>query len=336
MSSADSLTGARKAAVLLLQLGKDRAAEVLRAMDDAEIQAVTAEMAQLVEIADADVMSVLTEFVDSASVGRRPRGGPKFTREVLAAGLGAERASAMIERMGGPASGPFFTFLTGLEAQAVAELLAGEHPQVAAVVLSTVGPERALKVLREMPAELQGTIAYRVATMTPPSPEVIHQVEAGLARRLAGAAKTSKPVDTSSPLDRLVSLLGNADAETEAAILEQLEELDPALAAEVRDHLLTFEDLARLDDKTMQLVLREVEARDLALALKGAGDAIRAKVTGNLSERAGANLLEEIELLGPQRKADIEAARAAVIAAVRELESAGTIVLSRGNDDLVE
>ena len=330
-------SGARKAAVLLLQLGRDRAAEVLRTMDDEEIQLVTSEMQALHNVPEHESIGVLTEFVAAVSRGPLAAGGPRYVRELLTAGLGADRASAVLERVDAAAAGSHFTFLAGMEPAAVAALLVEEQPQAIAVVLATIGPERALRLLRALPTELQGDVAYRVATMASPSALVVAQVEAGLERRLAAASSgATGPAAGGSPLERLVSVLSNADAATEATVLARLDAVDPSLAAEVRKQLLTFDDLVRLDDKAIQLVLREVDTKTLALALKGSGEPIRAKITGNLSERASANLLEEVELLGPQRKTDIEAARQSVVATVRELEAAGTIVITRVDDDYVD
>lgn len=330
-------SGARKAAVLLLQLGRERAAEVLKSMDDEEIQLVTTEMQALRSVDEQEAVGVLGEFVSAVSRGPLASGGPRFVRELLTAGLGADRASAVLERVDAAAAGSHFGFLAGMEAQAVARLLVEEQPQVIAVVLATVGPERALRLLRALPTELQGDVAYRVATMSAPSALAVAHVEAGLERRLAAASTgAAGPAAGSTPLERLVSVLSNADAATEAIVLGRLDTVDPSLAAEVRKQLLTFDDLVRLDDQAVQLVLREVDTKTLAVALKGAGDAVRAKITGNLSERAGANLLEEVELLGPQRKVEVEAARQAVIGTVRELEAAGSIVIARVEDDYVD
>ena len=191
-------------------------------------------------------------------------------------------------------------------------------------------------MLRELPEELRGDVAYRIATLSPPSPEAIRAVETGLKRRIVSAAATQRLRADSDPVRPLVEILVRADGETERGILERMDEIDAQLAQDVRQRLFTIEDLVKLEDKALQLLLRQVDTKDLALALKGTSETVKEKIFTNLSERAQENLKEEMDLLGPQRLRDVEKARKEVVRTVRQLEQEGSIVLNRGTDDFIE
>ncbi len=195
-------------------------------------------------------------------------------------------------------------------------------------------PGTAADILGQLPVPLQGDVARRVATLERPSAAVVEVVETELQKRLTSMSRgrTTTPEGGIAPL---VNILNRADQSTENRVLTSLDALDPNLSQEVRRHLFVFSDIVKLDDRAVQAVMREVLTADLALALKGASDEVRDKIMRNLSERASQNLAEEIELLGPVRAQQVEQARDVVISAIRALEEAGTIVVSRGADDLI-
>jgi flagellar motor switch protein FliG len=223
-----------------------------------------------------------------------------------------------------------------LDASMAASVLAHEHSQTIALVLSKLPPERALAILRELPEAVRGDVSYRIATLKPPSPEALRAVEAGLERRIGSAAAGQRLRAESDPLKPLMEILTRADAETERTILGRIDEVDPDLGSDIRQRLFTIEDLVKLEDKALQLLLRQVDTKDLALGLKGTSEAVRERILSNLSERAQENLREEMELLGPQRLQDVEKARKEIVRTVRQLEQEGTIVLSRSTDDYIE
>jgi flagellar motor switch protein FliG len=217
-----------------------------------------------------------------------------------------------------------------------ASVLAHEHPQTIALVLSKLPPDRALAILRELPETVRGDVSYRIATLKPPSPEALRTVEAGLERRIVSAAASQRLRVDSDPLKPLMEILTRADAETERTILGRIDEVDPQLGSDIRQRLFTIEDLVKLEDKALQLLLRQVDSKELALGLKGTSEAVRERISANLSERAQENLREEMDLLGPQRLQDVEKARKEIVRTVRQLEQEGTIVLSRSTDDYIE
>lgn len=326
------LSGARKAAVLLLQLGPERAARVLQSLDDDEIEAVVAEITALEEVDDSAGTAVLAELVQRLDRRAAPSApGRAFARKVLSSGLDPQRASQLIDRIG---TAPFRELLELPVEQAVGAL-APEHPQAVAVVLSSLPADRSLALLQAFPEERRGDVAFRMAAMEPPTPEAVNALRSGLAKRLSAASRPDGARRGRERSAALVEMLQRADAELEAEILAQIQQLDPALAAEINHKLFSFEDLAKLPDKALQLVVREVDAKVLALALKGASESLREKLFANMSERAGAMVSEESELLGAQRRSDVEVARTEVLAAMRSLEEAGKITVARGDDSLV-
>jgi flagellar motor switch protein FliG len=331
------MSGARKAALLLVAVGQERAAKIIQALNEPEMERVMAEIANLGPIDQTQVNRVMQEFIASAQQIRVPQGGVEVAKGLLSEALGSTaKAEAVMSRIGGTPVGSHFRALTALDPVVAASVLGREHPQTIALVLSKLPAERALAMLRELPEAIRGDVAYRIATLTPPSPETLRAVETGLERRIMSAALSQRLRADSDPVKPLVEILIRADAETERTILGRIDDLDPHLAQDIRQRLFTIEDLIKLEDKALQLLLRQVDTKELAMALKGTSEMVRERIFTNLSERAGENLKEEIELLGPQRLSDVEKARKEVVRTVRQLEQEGSIVLTRSADDYIE
>ncbi len=334
------MSGARRAALLLVALGQDRAARVVQALRNDEVEQVMAEIANLGPVDEPLVNQVLKDFISQAHrQARAPQGGVDVARDLLSQALGSQaKAEAMMARIGGAPVGAHFRALTALDSSVAASVLGREHPQTIALVLSKLPPERALALLRELPEAIQGDVSYRIATLKAPSPEAVRAVEAGLERRIVSAAAGQRLRVDSDPLKPLLEILTRADADTdtERTILNRIDEVDPQLGSDIRQRLFTIEDLVKLEDKALQLLLRQVDQKDLALGLKGTSEHVRERISSNLSERAQENLKEEMDLLGPQRLQDVEKARKEIVRAVRQLEQEGTIVVSRNTDDYIE
>ena len=225
-----------------------------------------------------------------------------------------------------------FQFLRKADARQLLSFLQDEHPQTVALVLAHMNADQASIVLSGLNPLLQADVAHRIAKMDRTSPDVIKQVEGMLEAKLSAVLQPSE-MSVVGGLQPLVDIINRADRATERLIMEGLEGRDRELAEEVRSRMFMFEDVVQLDDRSVQLVLREVETNDLATALKGVSEAVREKITKNLSERAAENLLEEIDLLGPIRLKQVEEAQVKVVQAIRRLEEAGTITIRRGADD---
>ncbi|KQQ39753.1 flagellar motor switch protein FliG [Nocardioides sp. Leaf307] len=324
--------GARKAAVLLVQMGKTRAATVLSHLEEHEVEAITAEIARLDSISAAESEAVLVEFRDTMTAREHiSRGGLAFAQQVLEQSMGSERAAQIIERLHAAAVQMPFQFLHQADPAQLRSFIVDEHPQVIALVLAHMTADKASLLLSGLPPEQQAQVAHRIAVMDRTSPDIVRAVEATLERKLSSMLQ---PTDMSrvGGLDPLVNIINASDRSTERQIVEGLEVLDAALADEVKSRMFMFEDVVHLDDRSVQQVLRQVDTAQLALALKGVADAVRDKITRNLSSRAAEGLVEEIELLGPVRLTQVEEAQQGVIRTIRQLEERGEIMVRRGGD----
>ncbi|GAA0312121.1 flagellar motor switch protein FliG [Kineococcus aurantiacus] len=327
------LTGAQKAAVLLLQVGQENAAKVLGHLRPAEIEELTAEILRLRSVSPEVAGVVLEEFHSMiASPLRGGLGGLDYAQSLLEGALGADGAAEVLGRVAEAAVVQPFQFLHQADPQQILTFLTGEHPQTIALVVAHLRPDQASMILGGLSSEMQADIALRIATMEATSSEYVRLVEDVVQRRTSTVlqAKTNTAVGGVQPL---VDIINRADRGTERSILEGLAAKDAALAEEIRGLMFVFEDITTLDDRAIQLVLRGVETADLATALKGVTETVRDKILKNVSERARENLLDEIELMGPVRMSAVEESQQKVVAIIRQLEESGQIVLTRGGDD---
>jgi len=333
MSTA-SLTGTQKAAVVLLQLGRERAARVMAQLDETEIDEITAEIVRLENIDPRLAQGVLEEFHAVSITGPTliARGGVGYAQQLLEASLGSERAKSVMDRLSTAMAGQPFEFLQHADARQVLSLLSGEHPQTVALVLAHLRPEHASAILAGLPGDTQGEVAHRIALMERASPDVVTVVAENLQRK-ASSVLAPQEMSAVGGVQPLVEIINRADPGTEKLILEGLEARDKDLAEEVRSRMFVFGDIVLLEDRAVQLVLRSVEAASLAVALKGTSDEVRTKILDNLSERARENIVEEMELLGPTRMSQVEEARAGIVQSIRHLEESGQIVIRRDGED---
>jgi len=329
------LSGARKAAILLMSLGTDRAADMLRRMSEAEVEAILREIADIEHVGVELVDDVVADFAQTASMkGSITSGGAQVARQLLLAVMGSDRALEFVEKMPEVSNDLPFEYLHRVQPRLAATFLTDEHPQTIALVLSNLPAGLAAQLLAEMPAEFRRDVAVRIATLDRTSPDIVNLVDRHLADRFSTIAIDDQRQIGGVPA--LVDLLARSDNETERAVVEGLAEVDAALAEQVRAALFSFDDLVSLPDRAVQQVLRSVDTKDLALALKGADDSVRDKLLNNLSSRASETLREEIDLLGRVRMQAVEEARNSVLRVVRDLEEQGQIVLERAGDDFVD
>jgi flagellar motor switch protein FliG len=330
---ATEMTGVQKAAVLLVQMGKEKSARVLSRLRENEVEELSAEIIRLGLVDASTADTVLTEFTDLAAAHRASvQGGMEFAREVLTARLGPDRADEILGRLSSTLMDLPFSFLQDADARQVLSFLQDEHPQTTALILAHLPASQASQILSGLSAEQQTDVAHRIATMERTSPEVIREVESSLARKLSSVLQPSD-LSAVGGVQPLVDIINRADRTTERLILEGLETRNPELAEQVRSQMFMFEDLALLEDRAIQLVLRQVEGNDLATAMKGVGDDVRDKIMRNLSERARENLADEIDMLGPVKLRTVEESQAKILQAVRVLESSGQVEIRRGDAD---
>lgn len=329
------LTGVQKAAVLLMNMDRDRAAIVLRELRETEVADIMAEVAQLQRVESHAVHEVLLEFHHlTAARAHVASGGLGVAREMLMSSLGEAKADEIITRLTAIIQRAPFEFIRKADPRQVLQFLQEEHPQTIALVLAHMYPEHAAMVLSGLPEDMQRDVARRVATMDTTTPEAIDHVESILERKLSSVLQ-SADLSSAGGIQALVDILNRSDRGTERLILEGLEYEDVELADEVRQLMFVFEDIEQLDDRSVQLVLRQVDAKDLAIALKGVRQTVRDKILRNMSERAAQNLSEEIDLLGPTRIKAVEESQASIVRIIRSLEEAGQLVLTRGTDEYV-
>jgi flagellar motor switch protein FliG len=330
----DKLTGRQKAAVLLIALGPENSANVLKRLREPEIEEITLEILSMEQVSDELRRAVIQEGYSMALASRYlSTGGLHYAEDMLNRALGPEKAGEFISRIAATLRPQHFAFLRETDPQQLASFLQEEQPQAIALILAHLPPLHAARVLSALPADIQPEIAMRVATMERTLPEVIEGVEAVLRQRLSRLLTSDYSV--AGGVDSLVKILGNVDRHTERGILEYLDAHDPELAEEVRKQMFSFENLVELDDQGLQRVLREVDARDLALALRGANEQLKERIFRNISARAAEMLQEDMAVSGPVRRIQVEEAQQRIVNVARRLEQTGEIVIQRGADDVL-
>ncbi len=333
---ARTLTGPQKAAMVLVHLGKERAGKVLRSMREGEVEDLMSEVARLGDIDPKAMEKTLGEFRDMASAQVYfAKGGLGYAKEMLEETLGRDKALAVIERLTLTTMELPFEFLRSADPRQVLSFIQDEHPQTIALVLAHILPDQAALVMSGLPEKVQGEVAQRIAQMDRTSPEVIRQVETILERKSSTLLQPTESTNAGG-IQPLVEILNRSDRTTEKLILENLATADPELADEVRNRMFVFEDIVSLEDRSVQLVLREIDSKELAIALKGVRQDVLEKVTGNMSERASESLKDEIEVLGAVRLKQVEEAQGNIVKAIRRLEESGQIIVSRGTEEFVE
>jgi len=327
-----TVKGRKKAAVLLISLGRDRAADVFKHLREDEIETLSLEMAKLQRVPPATTESVLEELIATVKAyDSLAAGGVDYAREVLERALGSARAAEIIGRLSSVIEMRPFEFLRRTPPEQIITFLRNEAPQTIALVVANLHTTLSAQVLAHLPETDQADIALRIARMGETSPDVVKQVEDVIRAKLASVVQQEYSV--AGGVKSLADILNHADRSTERNVLDSLSETDEELATEVRRLLFVFEDIVKLDDRSIQLILREADQKDLALALRGVSDEVKERILENMSERGSQMLLEEMEYQPPQRKRVVEEAQGRIVAIVRKLEEAGAIVLARGEAD---
>ncbi|MGI9598370.1 MAG: flagellar motor switch protein FliG [Acidimicrobiales bacterium] len=328
------LTSKQKAAIVLLRLGAEDSGPLLRALRRSELSAAVQEVSSLgrVEVDLAD--EVLKEFLTEAEGDALPAGDYELAFEYMKSTFGERKAREVMGELDGSAPNIPFQFLDTLEPETIAENLIGEQPQTMALVLSHLRPSQSAEIISHLPSETVVEVGLRLGMMDRVTSDALEAVEAGLRHRFS-AVLENKFLDATGGVDSLVEVITLLDKEVEEVIMNGLSEVDNDLAVEIRKKMFVFTDLQLLDDRQMQVVLRNVDASRLPLALKGVASVVSDKILNNLSSRARENLLDEIELLGSVRMTDVEEAQDEILESVRQLEESGEIVINRGGNDFV-
>ena len=331
----DHLTGRQKTAIVCMAIGPEHAATITAGLNPEEAEVVALEMAQLDRVPQATIDIVLSEFLElTLGVDSISTGGVEFARDVLERAFGAQKAQIILKRIQGQlADSDRFGRLRRADPQQLGSTLRGEHPQTIALILAHLDPGHVAAILREIDPALGGDVMYRIARMEKVSPEMISLVERAIGNEADLAF--SQGMSTVGGPAAVAAVLNLVSTSLEKEVLDFVAEKDPHISDQIKNLMFVFEDLSSLDDKSLQRLLREVDVKQLALALKAASLELKAKIMATMSQRAVAGLKEEIEFLGPVKMRDVEAAQTDIVSKVRALEESGEIVMSAGADDVI-
>jgi flagellar motor switch protein FliG len=327
-----SLKGIRKAAILLVSLDGDSAARVLRKLDQETVEELTREIARL-DLIDPDQRGEIIEEFYNLALARQylKQGGIAHAKALLEKALPADQASYVLKLIEHEVYKKPFSFLAKTDSDNLLTFIQDEHPQTIALILSHLPSDKGSEILGSLPLNKQLEVVTRIANMDNTNPEVIKEVERGLEMRLSGVM--SQTFQRVGGVESVAEMLNLADRATEKGILEALEAQDPDLVEQIRRLMFVFEDILLVNDKGIQLVLKEIENEELALALKTASPELQDKIFRNMSERASQLIKEDMEYMGPVRVSDVESAQQKIVDVVRRLEDAGELIISgRGGE----
>ena len=334
MADPQILSGVQRAAIVLLSLGEQQAAEVLKHMGAKEVQKLGVAMTSVGGISRQAVVGVFDEFIDVlAQPSGLGSGADDYVRNVLTQALGEERASTLIDRilLGRNTSG--LDTLKWMEPRAIADLVRLEHPQIIAIVMAHLDGDQAAEVLKCLPDRVRADVLIRIATLDGIPPHALNELNDVMARQFAGSQNMKS--SSVGGIKVAANILNFMDSGQDEAILGNIGEVDSDLGARIRDLMFVFDNLADVDDRAMQSILRDVASDKLALALRGAEARVRDKITSNMSQRAAEILLEDMEARGPVRLAEVEAAQKEILSLVRKMADAGEIQLSAKAEAMV-
>ena len=331
-SSVGELDGLQKAAVLLITLGPEKAANIFKHLKEEEIEQLTLEIANTRSVSPAQKEEVLNEFYEVCLAQQYiAEGGIGYAKDLLQKALGEEKAKDVLGKLTASLQVRPFEFIRKTDASQILNFIQDEHPQTIALILSYLSPNQAAGIVGSLPPDKQTDVAKRIATMDRTSPDVIKEVEDILEQKLASLV--SQDYTIVGGVDSVVAILNTVDRGTEKHIMENLEIEEPELADEIRKKMFVFEDILMLDDRSIQRVLRDVENNELAVALKNANEDVRNAIFSNLSTRLADMIREDMEYMGPVRVKDVEEAQQKIVNIIRKLEDSAEIVISRGGGD---
>ncbi len=321
-------------AVFLMTVGEDHAADILRHLEPKEVQIVGHTMANLNNISVQQVETVLEEFVEE--VGGKTAlgiGSDDYIRRMMTQALGADKAGAVIDRILLGRNSKGIEALRWMEPRAIAEIIRLEHPQIIAIVLTHLEPDQAAEVLSFLPERGRADVIMRISTLESVQPQALQELDQILEKQFSGA----ESVQSSAVGGRRTAaeILNFLDSASEGPILEAIADVDGELAQGLQDLMFVFDNLADVDDRGIQALLREVSTEQLVLALKGADDAVRQKVFKNMSKRAAEMLQDDLEAKGPVRLSEVESSQKEIIAVARRMAESGDIVLGGKGDEMI-
>jgi len=327
-------SGTERAAILLLTLGEQEAAQVLKHMGAREVQRIGSAMAALANVSREEVQGIVTEFTSQVethtSVGV---GTEEFLRKVLVEALGQEKAANIIDRISIGRSTKGLEALKWMDARAVAELIRLEHPQIVAIVLAYLEPDQSADILACLPPDMRSDVLVRIATLDGVQPSALTELDDIMEKQFAG--KGGHRTSTLGGAKAAANIINNLEPSQESVIMDQITQTDQALSARIQDLIFVFDNLLDIDDRSMQELLRQVPSDQLLLAMKGCEESMKEKIFKNMSQRAAEMLKDDLESKGPVRISEVEAAQKEILQTARKLAEAGTIALAGKGEEYV-
>jgi flagellar motor switch protein FliG len=332
MARQPQLNARQKAAVLLIALGPELTGKIFNYLNEDEVELLTIEVARLGKVGFQDRNNVIAEFREMCMAQEFiSEGGIEHAKRFLESAFGADKANNMINRVVQALQVLPFDFAKKADPAQLLSYLQEEHPQTIALVLAHLNPQQAAAVLSGLPQDVRAEVARRIAIMDRTPPEVIREIERVLEQKLSSVV--TQKFTAVGGVKALVDVLNSVDRTTEKTILESLSENNPELADEVKKLMFVFEDIIMLDDTAIQKVLREVDIKELGMALKGVSEDVHSRIFKNMSERAANMLKEDMEFMGPVRLRAVEESQQRIVGIIRRLEDAGEIVVARGGGE---
>lgn len=321
-----------KAAMVIISLGPERAAKIYHYLRDEEVEQLTVEVASIQSVDSEKIQGALDEFYELCLAQKYiSEGGIDYAKKVLDKAYGTAKASQMISRITDSLHAHSFEFLKKADPKHLLTFIQYEHPQTIALILLYATPEQAAAIIAELPREKQIDVAMRIAMMDRTSPEIVKEVENLLEKKLSTVVSAN--LTEVGGIKSIAEILNRVDRSTEKYILDEFNKSNPELSEEVKRRLFTFEDIVYLDSRGIQRFLREVNTKELVVALKGANQDVADLIMNNMTKRMQDTIKEEIEFLGPIRLSEVEEAQQKVVQVIRKLEETNEIVINRGGKD---
>ena len=325
-----TLSPQQKVAVLMVALGQENAADVMKFLTDYEIEEITQTITEIKYLPSGLQDEILAEFEQHLLAGEyMSQGGVDFARGTLERAVGPRKAQEILDRIMSTVSSGFY-LLKNVPPEQLAPFIAHEHPQTIALILSQLEPENAAGIIGQLPERIQGEVAYRIATMENITPSVLKQIEDSLEANLRDILGGNQDVGGPKVVADMLNLTGGS---VEKNVLDRLDAQDPEVAEIVRNMMFVFEDIHKMTDREIQTVLREVEQKDLVIALKAASEEVKEKILSNMSERVRSFIEDEIEFSGPMRLSEVEEIQLRIVQKIRQLEDQGQVQIVRGDSE---
>jgi len=328
------MSGIEKASILLLSLGEETAAEVLKHMGPKEVQMLGMQMASLKNVGKGAVENVVGEFLEKVEeqtgIGI---GTEDYIRSTLKSALGDDKAGALIDRILAGANTKGLDTLKWMDARSVADVIRFEHPQIQSIVLSYLDPDQSAEVLQNLPEKVRVDLALRIAALEAIQPDALQELNDIMEKQFTGSGSTqSRQI---GGVKKVADIMNFMDGANEALIMDSIKETDEDLATKIEDMMFVFDNLVDVDDRGIQALLREISTDTLIVALKACDDEIKEKIFKNMSKRAAELMRDDLEAMGPVKLSEVESAQKEILTVARRMADSGEIVLGGSGEEMV-